>query len=337
MTTAQTPQLSDLEDSIARKLSVGSFTGSQPVSGLFQRLKNPEIFVRLHIPPSLKYKGDSSLEDLERSLQAKDYLSAAIQSQSLVISSSSVKELFDYWQIRLSCLHILQQSEILHTESRRINEVLSKGHLRGLGIPWNFCILLALSYPNHNILNELYRLVAILREESFHIHKDDSERAVIKDQLKELSLYVGATLISLKDYHTAIKHFSSCTRISHDEFKIQLLTGLLYLQIGNSFRAEECFRKANDLKENCAIEYIPLLSMVDSEWEQAVESWKQLALNSLVKGNLAVSLFFAGRLSESISLFQSSLSDSSDPYTQSLVHEQLVNLYELHNRKPPVL
>ncbi|OLL25922.1 hypothetical protein NEOLI_004582 [Neolecta irregularis DAH-3] len=340
MTIAQTPQPLGLEDSLAPRLSIGSsneYAGSQPIPEIYQRLKNPEIFVRLHIPPSLKYKGDSSPEDLEQSLHAKDHLSAAIQSQSLIISTSTVKELFDYWQIRLSCLHILQQSEIVHTESRRINEVLSQSPLQGLGVPWNFQILLALSYPNHHILNELYRLVEILREEGSHISEDDTERAVIKHQLKEVSLYVGATLISLKDYHTAIKHFSSCSRISQDDFRTQLLTGLLYLQIGDSLRAEERFRNANDVKENCAIECMPLLSMVDSEWEQAVESWKKLASNNFVKGNCAVSLFFAGRLSESISLFQSTLSDFSDPYTQSLIHEQLVNLYELHNRKPPVV
>ena len=142
---------------------------------------------------------------------------------------------------------------------------------------------------------------------------DGEERAMWKNRLQDLGIRVGNTLVEMGDLEGAARHLKTL-RIpiaeEEEEGTTSTRLALLYLRIGNVAAARQYVDHGVGDKEKPATNnfLVPLLSMAEGRYDNAVSDWRGLRENSSEQGsamitqNLAVCLLYTGQIDE-VSVF----------------------------------
>ena len=117
-----------------------------------------------------------------------------------------------------------------------------------------------------------------------------------KKRLKELGLSVANTLIDNGDTGAAVRHLETLRpKVGKDEV-LEGRLALLHINAGNLHAARQC------LSSTSASHLNPLLLMADGRYEDAAEQWKFLPSSDLATLNLAVCIFYTGKVDETLEL-----------------------------------
>lgn len=137
----------------------------------------------------------------------------------------------------------------------------------------------------------------LAREARVEVKKatNPEERETWKERLKEMGLYVANALIEMGDAEAAVRHLESLRPGNGKDEILEGRLALLYLSFGNVDAARQCFSDTN-------LSVRPLLSMADGRYADAAEQWKALPSSDLATQNLAVCLFYTGRVDETLEL-----------------------------------
>ena len=128
---------------------------------------------------------------------------------------------------------------------------------------------------------------------------DNSARELWKARLHDLGIQVAGALIELEDLTGAAQHLS--TLRDRGDGKMALTKALLWLHLGDVESARACARLAVDSDENAEKLILVLCDMADSEYDSALEAWKELKEtmdDEMVGVNTAVCLLYLGRIQE---------------------------------------
>ena len=117
-----------------------------------------------------------------------------------------------------------------------------------------------------------------------------------KERLKELGLYVANALVEMGDAGAAVRHLESLRPRDGKDEVLEGRLALLYIDVGNADAARQCLSDAG------ASDLRPLLSMADGRYADAAEEWRTLPSSDLVTQNLAVCLFYTGKVDETLEL-----------------------------------
>lgn len=149
------------------------------------------------------------------------------------------------------------------------------------------------------------------------------ERETWKERLKQMGLYVANALIEMGDAEAAARHLESLRPGNGKDEILEGRLALLYLNFGNVDAARQCLSDTNPSVR-------PLLSMADSRYADAAEQWKALPSSDLATQNLAVCLFYAGRVDETLELLDRLVTKGRTFYALTF---NLATVYELCSEK----
>ena len=126
---------------------------------------------------------------------------------------------------------------------------------------------------------------------------DPEERQMWKERLKALGLAcVANALIEMGDAGAAVRHLESLRPRSGKDEVLEGRLALLHISIGNVDAARKC------LSETSASDLKPLLSLANGRYADAAEQWKALPSSDLATQNLAICLFYNGKMNEALKL-----------------------------------
>ena len=146
------------------------------------------------------------------------------------------------------------------------------------------------------------------------------EKQTWKERLKALALYVANALIEMGDPEAAVRHLESLRpRIGKDEV-LEGRLALLYINVGNVDAARQC------LSDTSASDLRPLLSMADGSYTDAVAQWKTSPSSDLATQNLAVCLFYTGKVDETLELLTQMVENGRSFHALTF---NLATMYEL--------
>ena len=140
-----------------------------------------------------------------------------------------------------------------------------------------------------------YDLAREARAEVKKAGGDSEEMETWRERLKQLGLCVANALIELGDTGAAIRHLESLRPRDGKDEVLEGRLALLYTNVGNVDAARQCVSDAGASVR-------PLLSMADGRYADAAEQWKALPISDLVTQNLAICLFYTGKVHETLEL-----------------------------------
>ena len=215
------------------------------------------------------------------------------------------EELFPLLYTRLACLTLINHLPFAAEESKALQDINSpfyRDEVTGKDVlPWELRVLAVrlqgVGYGDgRRGVGGYYDLA---REARAEVKKaaEPAEKQTWKERLKELGLCVANALIEMGDAEAAVRHLESLRpRDARDEV-LEGRLALLHINLGNVDAARQCLRdtSASDLR--------PLLSMADGRYADAAEMWeKSLPGSDLAVQNLAVCLFYTGKVVETLKL-----------------------------------
>lgn len=153
---------------------------------------------------------------------------------------------------------------------------------------------------------------------------DPEEKQTWKERLKELGLCVANALIEMGDAGAAVSHLESLRPRNGKDEVLEGRLALLYINVGNVDAARQC------LSDTSASDLRPLLSMADGHYADAAEEWKALPSSDLVTQNLAVCLFYTGRVDETLELLDQLVEKGRSFHALTF---NLATVYELCSEK----
>ena len=140
-----------------------------------------------------------------------------------------------------------------------------------------------------------YDLAREARAEVKKAGGDTEEMETWRERLKQLGLCVANALIELGDTGAAIRHLESLRPRDGKDEVLEGRLALLYTNVGNVDAARQCV-------SDTGASMRPLLSMADGRYADAAEQWKALPSSDLVTQNLAICLFYTGKVYETLEL-----------------------------------
>ena len=140
-----------------------------------------------------------------------------------------------------------------------------------------------------------YDLAREARAEVEKAGGDSEEKGTWKKRLKQLGLCVANALIEMGDAGAAIRHLESLRPRDGKDEVLEGRLALLYIKVGDVDAARQCLSDASASAR-------PLLSMADGRYADAAEQWKALPSSDLVTQNLAICLFYTGKVYETLEL-----------------------------------
>lgn len=153
---------------------------------------------------------------------------------------------------------------------------------------------------------------------------DPEEKQTWKERLKELGLCVANALIEMGDARAAVRHLESLRLRNGKNEVLEGRLALLHINVGNVDAARQC------LSGNSASDLRPLLSMADGHYTDAAEEWKALPSSDLATQNLAVCLFYSGKMDETLELLNQLIEKGRSFHALTF---NLATVYELCNEK----
>ena len=134
---------------------------------------------------------------------------------------------------------------------------------------------------------------------------NSTAKVLWKERLRELGYSVANALIEMGDLAAAIRQLESL-RPRGEGMRDEVLEGrlaLLYLQLGDVEAARRCLNdngSTGSLQQTAMLK--TLLLMADSSYADAVKTFRALPQTDLVQHNLAVCLFYDGRMDETLEI-----------------------------------
>ncbi|KAI1070436.1 hypothetical protein NW752_007766 [Fusarium irregulare] len=335
-----------------------SSTGT-PVSQLgetkpkdFSFLLRPEIYhplTPLNVPvafrnPQKQPNPEAPIEELLANGHFRAAAIAAVQEltgsgASGGINPTDSKKIFELLYTRLACLTLIDATPLAAQEVkamedlndiRRYVDETTGEHL----VPWELRILnvrlQSLGFGDYRRAVMSYHDLA--REARERITKaaaqhDNSARELWKARLHDLGIQVAGALIELEDLTGAAQHLS--TLRDRGDGKMALTKALLWLHLGDVDSARACARLAVENDENAEKLILALCDMADSEYESALEAWKELKEtmdDEMVGVNTAVCLLYLGRIQEGRAVLEGLVDSGLSSHTLLF---NLSTMYEL--------
>lgn len=153
--------------------------------------------------------------------------------------------------------------------------------------------------------------------------KSTGERDMWQQRLQELGLCVTNALVELGDLGAAIQHLKTL-RGNEDDSVVNGRLALLYLRLGGIDAA----RRTLGDEDNPAMR--ALFSMASGDYDLAVSELRALPSSDLVSQNLAVCLFYTGKVDETIELLEGLVDKGRSFHTLTF---NLATCYELTSER----
>ncbi|QPC71415.1 hypothetical protein HYE68_002167 [Fusarium pseudograminearum] len=318
----------------------------------FSFLLRPEIYhplTPLNVPvafrnPQKQPNPEAPIEELVANGHFRAAAIAAVQEltgsgASGGISPTNSKRIFELLYTRLACLTLIDATPLAAQEVKAMEDLndirkyvdeTSGEHL----VPWELRVLnirlQSLGFGDYRRAVMSYHDLA--REARERITKaaaqhDNSAREVWKARLHDLGIQVAGALIELEDLTGAAQHLN--TLRDRGDGKMALTKALLWLHLGDVESARACARQAVDSDENVEKLILALCDMADSEYESALDAWKELKEtmeDEMVGVNTAVCLLYLGRIQEGRAVMEELVDSGLSSHTLLF---NLSTMYEL--------
>jgi tetratricopeptide (TPR) repeat protein len=291
----------------------------------------------------LRVKGEvqDEVENLiERGLFIEAAVKAQKDILALGPNTSDYRNVFNLWHFRLQSLVLAGHEKQAAEEARFLGDLDSEKYRLDLltsVVPWDLRLLVTSLQVKGDGSATLAKLYAMARECRVDAHLAE-ERAKISEtaisspievdpvtseiwesRLRELALFVTFTLVRLGDVEAAISHLKNVHSTAQNgseadkQFgtRIVPLIALLYLHMGSTDSARELFTEYSQAYKAEFAE--SLCAVIDGDWPEAekllqkcFEEGEAEGLDedsTRIKNNLAVSLFYQGKLDGAWELF----------------------------------
>ena len=129
---------------------------------------------------------------------------------------------------------------------------------------------------------------------------EEEEERRWKERLRELGLYIADALIETGDFAAAARHLESLRPRGGQDDTLDGRLALLHIHLGDVGAARRCLSNVGSADSQASLK--PLLSMAEGRYTDAVEEWKALPKSDLATQNLAICLFYCGRVEETVNL-----------------------------------
>lgn len=294
----------------------------------FSYLLKPEIYQPLNnlsVPPPFRNSPKQPAPDtpMPELLAQGHFRAAAIAAvQALTGTSASGApapaptdhaRIFDLLYTRLSCLTLIDSTQIAAQEVRALEDVNSAFYIDEIAgthlVPWDLRVLVvrlqAMGFgdPRRAVMSyyDLAREARGKIAEVMATH-DNSASEVWKDRLVDLGIKVAGALVEMDDLAGAANHLASLR--DRGDGKLTMAKALLWLHLGDISAARQC------VKEGEAGDKIvsALCDMADGNYEVALTTWKELEGemdgDEMIVVNLSVCLLYTGRMQEVCCVYQ---------------------------------
>lgn len=215
-------------------------------------------------------------------------------------------ELFFLIYARLACLTLINHVPFAAEESKALQDINSpyyKDETTGKNVlPWELRVLVVrlqgIGYGDaRRGVGGYYDLAKQARAEIKN-SRDSEERQIWRERLQDLGFCVANALIELGELGAAARHLESLRpRNGKQDSSLDGRLALLYIHLGDIDAARRFLRPDSP---NASLK--PLLSMAEGRYSDAVEEWKGLPSSDMATQNLAVCLFYAGKIDETLDL-----------------------------------
>lgn len=289
----------------------------------FSYLLKPEIYHPLPtqtIPAPFRTSAqqpapDTPIPDL---LAHGHFRAAAIAAVNALTATTappaSPARIFELLYTRLSCLTLIDATQIAAQEARALEDINSASFVDEISgehlVPWELRVLVVrlqamgfgdprravMSY--YDLAREARGRIAVAA--AAHDH---SASELWKERLVELGMKVAGALVEMDDLAGAAGHLAGLRERS--DGKLAMAKALLWLHLGDTDAARRC------VKEGEAGDKIvgALCEMANGNYDSALAKWKELreetAGDEMVAVNLAVCLLYTGKMDE-VSLYRES-------------------------------
>lgn len=222
-------------------------------------------------------------------------------------ASTDYEVIFELLYVRLSCLTLIDATQIAAQEIRALEDVNSAIYVDEISgthlVPWDLRVLIvrlqALGFgdPRRAVMS-YYDLAREARAQiaTAMTNHDNSASEVWKDRLVDLGIKVTGAMVEMDDLSGAAHHLAGLR--SRPDGKLNMAKALLWLHLGNSDAARLCVKDGEPGDKIVSA----LCAMADGEYETALATWKELreemAGDEMVAVNLAVCLLYTGRMEE---------------------------------------
>lgn len=289
----------------------------------FSYLLKPEIYqplTNLSVPPPFRTSPkqpapDTPIPDLLAQGHFRAAAIAAVQALTGTSASGAPPpppptdhaRIFDLLYTRLSCLTLIDATQIAAQEVRALEDINSAIYLDEIAgthlVPWDLRVLVvrlqALGFgdPRRAIMSyyDLAREARTQIADALAAH-DHSASEVWKDRLVDLGLKVAGALVEMDDLAGAATHLASLR--DRGDGKLAMAKALLWLHLGDTQAARQCVTEGEAGDRIVAA----LCDMADGNYEAALTTWKELQSDmegdEMIVVNLAVCLLYTGRMTE---------------------------------------
>lgn len=282
--------------------------------------------------------------------QGHDLLAAHVVGLQ-IRECTDINRILQLWLSRICCLLVAQMENVVKEESKALGHLNSEHFRLDDGTcfaPWDLRLILVPFQQSSSqaCLGKWYVLAREARTEASKARRDpDSDESVKlwNSRLRQLGLYVAATLLALKDYYTAIDHLKSmhATCIAKNppssedsEFakSVANILALVHLQIGDTISAREWFSRSGDDNSSSTLNK-SISALADADWQAAVSHLSGSTSPSPSASNsLSIAEVHQGNLENGINILEElakSIPETTSP-TNRLILNNLFTLYDLN-------
>ncbi|KAL2046256.1 hypothetical protein N7G274_001703 [Stereocaulon virgatum] len=278
----------------------------------FSYLLRPEIYhplSQLDLPPPFRAPSHQPLPStpLATLLSYHNFRSAATAAALRLCTAPAPPphEVFALIYTRLTCLTLINHLAFAAEESKALQDINSPFYIDEISktsiLPWELRVLVVrlqgVGYGDDR--REVGGYYELAREARLGVKesRDEEEKLLWMERLKELGIFVANALIEMGDLGAATRHLE--TLKPRDGMADEVLMGrlaLCYINLGDLDAARRCIASSSSSNATLA----PLLSMAEGRYSDAVEEWRALPQTDLVMQNLAVCLFYTGKVDKTL-------------------------------------
>ncbi|KAK0513409.1 hypothetical protein JMJ35_004395 [Cladonia borealis] len=213
-------------------------------------------------------------------------------------------EIFSLFYTRLACLTLINHLPFAAEESKALQDINSPFYLDDTTkqniLPWELRILVirlqGIGYSDEKRSVGGYYELAREARALIKTSTNPEETELWKTRLKDLGIYVANALIEIGDLPAAARHLETLTPRSPTLLSRLALT---YIALGDLSAAQHTL---SSLPSPSPL--TPLLTISLGNYPLAITELRALPPSDLVTQNLAVCLFYIGRVDESVKLLE---------------------------------
>ena len=230
--------------------------------------------------------------------------------------------MFDLLYTRLACLCLLNFTALAAEESRLLEDTAgafyrssseNSGGGGGNILPWELRVLCArlagLAYGDtRRGIAAFYELAREARVEAKSA-RTGTGRKEWESRLQDLGLGVASVLVEGGDLEGAARHLEGLRRDDGDGGIIEGRLALCYLGLGDVDAARRCLDSTSSSPSAEMMQ--PLLAIAEGRYAEAITALRALPMphSDLVTQNLAICLFYIGKVDETVQLLEGLLGE----------------------------